>query len=972
MLPLPQEGQSVAYNFQKNQKSADRTTIQSSVSGRRKPLRSRDLCRSGLRTKEEKIKYTACVKICFLCLVFSSLTLVTPKAKTLITGKGFRPPPLWSLNSKQTAFSKNRRTSTHLKKIQQTRVKNRDSAEAGRTGALIRFQEKRKTAAAQGVILKFHQFPTGKQTKLIYQELLKEGLKKDQTIKPFKIWIFKWPEGPKTLQSATAVCRNLPNIPQLEYCVANRLYQSDSFHSLKQKPLEGVYLARSGGLFLEGVEPEAGDNASPEDSKATLWNSHKDTDNENALNHFHRPPFPIKETEGNSPATASAVFLLADIGVEYSETEAGFSADCPRCKLKPIPQSVPLNLKTCNLVSFELNLKEGQLSDYWAQELTGSDLLREELEKKPVPDKNLVAVFDLNITWENYPHGDMVKNLISGEGPQAVLPKTGDDVVRFFDQRMDTRLLEDALKLRKNPPSFINHSRSWTRVDKDGVEEKTPEDRLEYDAFKALSPPAVVVVAAGNYFPEKIEKIQSQASKDFDMILVGNFSSKGFVEMSSQAGKEVHILAPVDDKLLTTVDSNGKYRAFGGSSGSAPQVTGALAGFEWLSSYHPSPKESKRLLEKTSTPTFHSFEKPRRNGVGLLNAYKLGMVGRRLKKICKGRGASCFQKEINSEEIYNFKEDRTLKRDLGRVFPECSSETGRGGSCQEKGKFFKRLRKAVLLNPKQEDLWEALNCIYENAGFSANGEMLHKTALSAGSRDSAIQNLLNLAKGNEVSAELLRAVAGVAGKANAAALFFKKANVKNKGEYASLAAEWGGKEGEDMFRHLAEEDNIYVKLKTAQALSTAIEMQTIEMDHKDLREILKRLLEPEKVSESTTTFIPDTAGYVAQAAGRIGGEEGKEVLQIILQRHGTLENKKAVARAAGHLKEKGVDILRRLFEDMKKPIEDGDEDIPVLIEVKRSLLKINSPEADQALKGIPLIYIETKDILDGTIIKETL
>ena len=57
------------------------------------------------------------------------------------------------------------------------------------------------------------------------------------------------------------------------------------------------------------------------------------------------------------------------------------------------------------------------------------------------------------------------------------------------------------------------------------------------------------------------------------------------------------------DYYLTSVDGDGNYRQFGGTSGATPLVTGSLAGFEWLSGYHPTAEEAKILLEKTAILT---------------------------------------------------------------------------------------------------------------------------------------------------------------------------------------------------------------------------------------------------------------------------------------------------------------------------------------------------------------------------------
>ena len=242
------------------------------------------------------------------------------------------------------------------------------------------------------------------------------------------------------------------------------------------------------------------------------------------------------------------------------------------------------------------------------------------------------------------------------------------------------------------------------------------------------------MASSGNGFPNRLDDKVNQASKDFDVILVGSFSPRGFVSNFSQSGKEISILAP-SDKWLTSAGEDGEYTVFGGTSGAAPLVTGSLAGFEWLSGYHPTAKEAKVLLEKTALPTLHSsFEKPRINGAGLLNTYKLGEVAKRLKEKCKNKSISCFKEEILKDENYRFSEDKSLRGDMEKFFPSCAPGEGSSDilsplSCEEKGQVFKRLRKAVLLNPNQE-LLESLSCIYKEGGFLQNAEALDNLALA--------------------------------------------------------------------------------------------------------------------------------------------------------------------------------------------------------------------------------------------------
>ena len=96
----------------------------------------------------------------------------------------------------------------------------------------------------------------------------------------------------------------------------------------------------------------------------------------------------------------------------------------------PVVKTRTGNLKTCNIVPSQLKLYEGRLSDYWAQEMIGSDLLKEEWQKAPPVKKHLVAVFDSPREGHNR-HDIGVKNLISDTGRHAVLPDIGNSMTNF-------------------------------------------------------------------------------------------------------------------------------------------------------------------------------------------------------------------------------------------------------------------------------------------------------------------------------------------------------------------------------------------------------------------------------------------------------------------------------------------------------------------------------------------------------------
>ena len=570
---------------------------------------------------------------------------------------------------------------------------------------------------ARGVIVKFHRWPNLKQRREVAQRLKSSGLKKTKSIKSFQTQLFEWSEGGlKPSQLGKRACGKIKSLSYVKRCNPDHLLPlNDSLEVLSTRPKK----EKPSYLF------------------------------ENAI----------------SPVLLAVVF-------EDKKTEAGFVEDCPSCRKQSKFPELPLDIRTCKVISYKRHLMGGRLSDYWAQELIGSDLLREELKKTSPPERpNWIAVFDSR----EDDHNVHVKNLISDEefhdkDFHAVLPELGDKTAPFF-QTKGAKEYESVLSLfetgfpgdyisyanylRKAPPHFINNSMGW--IGNEGI----------YEAFQKLSPPAIVVVSSGNSFPSRQGDLQSKASEDFDAILVGSFSPRGFVSEFSSSEKEVTILAP-SDEWISTAGKNWEYKKFGGTSGAAPLVTGSLAGFEWLSGYHPTPEEAKILLEKTAFPTLHSHEEPQINGAGMMNAYKLGEVGKRLKEKCKGKSPSCFKDEILNEENYRFDQGESLKRDLSRVFPDCAigkelAISSERADCEEKEEIFTRLRKAILLNPqKSKEFLKSLSCIYNEGGFTQNAKALDKLGLALGSREEVRTAVRNLAEKREpISDDMLRLMIGM-------------------------------------------------------------------------------------------------------------------------------------------------------------------------------------------------------------------
>ena len=411
-----------------------------------------------------------------------------------------------------------------------------------------------------------------------------------------------------------------------------------------------------------------------------------------------------------------------------------------------------VNIRACGLASANFDLQEGHLSDYWAQELIGADLLKEYIKTKNYSIRdNFIAVFDSS----SEDHNVKVKSLISDKGFHSVLPVMASNSISFFQTNSDELYSEVSSKiiddlrfqsfnynsnnnknynefLAKYLPAYINNSMSWS-----------VSSEL-YQSIKSLKTYPLIVVASGNSFPHSLNVVKARAEREGIILLVGSLSSNGLVSNFSQRGSELTILAPSGESIIS-VDGQGGYNRFGGTSAATPLVTASLASFEILSDYHPSREEAKLLLEKTAIPTIYSrFESPRQNGAGLLNSYKLGKVASRLNKKCSTQRdfELCMSEEIRKDENYIFDiKQSDLFNQLKESFPVCVGEQSvflNENQCSDMENTFRALRKAVLLEPENVELWGILSCVYEQAGFLANAEALKNLSLDSKSESLAV------------------------------------------------------------------------------------------------------------------------------------------------------------------------------------------------------------------------------------------
>ena len=249
----------------------------------------------------------------------------------------------------------------------------------------------------------------------------------------------------------------------------------------------------------------------------------------------------------------------------------------------------------------------------------------------------------------------------------------------------------------------------------------------DYGSFKKLAEKgSVIVIAAGNDHPNPVRPIEAKASRDYDAILVGAIMPNGYKANFSQQSPEVHIMAP--GERVSAVNNQHNVESVDGTSFAAPLVSGTLASFIWETGYSPSAEEAKILLEKTAIPVSHSNDTPRKNGAGMVNAYKVGKVAKKLAELC-GDDPSCFKRAIRTDASYilndfNSSDIKDLQQNLDNIFPECRLTNCEPDvqrktiSCADQNTLLKSLRKVAFLNPKEKKWWRSLACIYRYNGFS--------------------------------------------------------------------------------------------------------------------------------------------------------------------------------------------------------------------------------------------------------------
>lgn len=231
----------------------------------------------------------------------------------------------------------------------------------------------------------------------------------------------------------------------------------------------------------------------------------------------------------------------------------------------PVCQVLPQSLK---------HAKENLVSDYWAQLLIGLDLSQDlisEIQRYRKLNRPIIHIWDSKLETESlannvHNHAFSVLSFFkSGHHSSTNITEIGmtEDVVENHNSYPEV-----INKLnRLDATQLINLSASWGRF-----------NSQVYETIEKLShKKSILVQANGNHSLMGLK--DSSFEPEFNnFIRVGSLTPEGLRSHNSTHRYDKHVLyAPSDGFLTARASLSGEYTRFGGTSGAAPLVTGAIA-----------------------------------------------------------------------------------------------------------------------------------------------------------------------------------------------------------------------------------------------------------------------------------------------------------------------------------------------------------------------------------------------------------
>jgi hypothetical protein len=425
-------------------------------------------------------------------------------------------------------------------------------------------------------------------------------------------------------------------------------------------------------------------------------------------------------------------------------------------------------ISKCHLVKRQIRKNEiHSLSSFWAQEYTGADLLNQRIQELKLdnPSQNLIEIWDTG-QGRFKDHGDYVENLIWGPHPSAVLHserQIGFKELEFNESEVqdrsfsidETNMSRYVTNYTKNCadiasgndgecPAYINNSMEW-------FQSKQISNSIE----SLIDTKPLVFITSADNDGQLVDPEKEKLMKSGTILGVTSHDPNGNPSDFTNFSPGAVISAPSGRNLTSFVDD--QPRLFGGTSGAAPQVTGALAAFTHLTGHRLTTKQAKSLLEYTAIK-FPEYPVPSTLGAGMLNSYKIGDIAIKLNQECHHQEdvTKCINMFLDDvKKLENLEAGRSVQSDLisrfKLLFSDCQSpiEELSFEDCEARKEIFEQIRKEAFLDPHNPKLWEAISCMSQADGLPENANYYKNLAernQSGVTDEGLVRNLIEKAK----------------------------------------------------------------------------------------------------------------------------------------------------------------------------------------------------------------------------------
>lgn len=361
----------------------------------------------------------------------------------------------------------------------------------------------------------------------------------------------------------------------------------------------------------------------------------------------------------------------------------------------PAPASLEAPAPACELTQYNTAqaLRDGALSPFWAQELSGLDLAAFPRNAAKMGVAVKVAVLDQGFgelpaalkskfTASVMPsaqptnHGAMTLGLLTGPIPYSIQAPL--EISHLFEVRTTADYLRvmEALEDSKQTPTVIHISVGLGHT-----------SNAVRDVMKRMAAKSLLVGAAANDWPSETERNE----KEFPGMLVGSLSPEGYPTENSGVMSAVTISVPSDRYLVSTADGKTP-AAFGGTSAASAIVASVVAAARSLVP-DLTQEEIKEIFATTGMPT--PAGRVGANGYAGLNAVQFLAVVDRIRS--QGLAGKARDKSItagSTGRLYQFEKEAEVE--LTRALPVMEDPAA---TCEARKMAYAQLRRAFFLQP---------------------------------------------------------------------------------------------------------------------------------------------------------------------------------------------------------------------------------------------------------------------------------